>query len=246
MLTAIIIDDMPLAIEVLKDDLKNLCEGVELIGTAEGVLDGAKLLKENEPDILFLDIQMKDGTGFDLLEIVDLTSCSVIFTTASDEHAIKAFQFSAIDYLLKPIDPDLLVAAVEKVANKRSGQKQQLNILKETLSTGQKPNRIVLHTLEKISVIKVDDIIRCEATGNYTNFHIKDQKKMLVTKTLKEYEKLLSTYSFLRTHQSHLVNMDHISSYEKTEGGYLMMSDGSHVPVSVRKKAGVIKLLDNL
>jgi two-component system LytT family response regulator len=246
MLTAIIIDDMPLAIDVLSEDLKSFCPEVKLIGNAEGVLSGAKLLKETEPDILFLDIQMKDGSGFDLLEIVKLNHCSVIFTTASNDHAIKAFQFSAIDYLLKPIDPDLLITAVEKVAQRKDGQKEQLRTLQENLSSSKKPDKIVLHTLEKIAVVAVKDIIRCEASGNYTLFHIHGQKKILVTRTLKDFEKLLEPHSFLRVHQSHLVNLDHIKSYEKTEGGYLMMSDGNHVSVSVRKKAYVVKVLERI
>ena len=203
---------MPLAIEVLKADLKSFCPDVKVIGIADGVITGAKILKEKEPDILFLDIRMKDGTGFDLLEI----------------------------------DPDLLAAAIKKVVSGKEGQQAQLKILQENLTSSRKPDKIVLHTLERIAIIAVKDIIRCEANGNYTYFHIASQKKILVTRTLKDFEKLLESHSFIRVHQSHLVNSDHIKAYEKTEGGYLKMSDGSNVPVSVRKKAYVVRYLEGI
>ena len=228
-LKAIIIDDMPLAIASLKEDLKDIQE-VDLIGTAEGVISGAKIVSKLKPDLIFLDVHMGDGDGFDLLEIIADAESKVIFTTASKDHAIQAFRFEAVDYLLKPIDPELLQVAVSKTYN--------LILEEPSLSK----SKIVLNTQEEIRMVDIDQIIRLESMGNYTTFFTADGNKILVTKTMKEYEKQLDD-RFLRVHQSHLVNLDHIKAYIKSEGGYLKMKDGSEIPVSVRKKTQVIEKL---
>jgi len=233
---AMIIDDMPLAIASLKADLEEFDDIVEIVSTAEGVMEAAKNIKKAKPQLLFLDIHMGDGDGFDLLDIVE-HDCAVIFTTASKDYAIKAFQFSALDYLLKPIDPNLLKIALGKAQNYFEKQKEE-NSSSDSLPEG----TIALNTQEEIRLVQIKDIIRLEAMGNYTTFHIEGQNKILVTKTMKEFEKVLPE-SFLRVHQSHLVHKKQIQSYVKTEGGYLMMKDESTVPVSVRKKAFVMEAL---
>jgi two-component system LytT family response regulator len=242
MKSAVIIDDIESARKSLKDDLKHYCNQIEIIGEAEGVVSGAKVIKEKKPDIIFLDIQMNDGSGFDLLEILPELDSNVIFTTASDQYAIKAFKFSAIDYLLKPIDPDDLVKAVEK-ASKESGGKEKLNILKENFNA---PKKIALNTLEKIHIANIQDILRCESSVNYTMFYFSDNTKVLVTKTLKEYDKMLTPHGFLRPHQSHLINLEFVKEFVKLDGGYIVMKDGSKVPVSTRKRPEVMELLSNL
>ncbi len=250
MISAVIIDDMPAAITNLQADLEAYCPEVQVIGTAEGVVSGAKLLREHQPDILFLDIQLQDGTGFDLLEILPSKNYKVIFTTASDAFAIKAFRFSAVDYLLKPVDPDDLMAAVAKVEAQQqtqlAGQGLEMDLLLDTVKKRELPRRLALHTQEKILVTEITHIVRCESMGNYTHFYFTDGSKLLVTKTLKEYDKLLQEHRFIRVHQSHLINAELIQAYVKTEGGYLRMKDGSEVPVSVRKKPEVIRLLEKL
>ncbi len=250
MISAVIVDDMPAAIENLLEDLRTYCPEVTVIGTADGVVNGAKLLRKESPDLLFLDIQLQDGSGFDLLEILPPAKFKVIFTTASDAFAIKAFRFSAVDYLLKPVDPDDLMAAVQKIKTQNSpniaGQQDGMNLLLDTVKRQQTPSRLALHTQEKILVAEIANIVRCESTGNYTHFYFTDGSKLLVTKTLKEYDKLLQEHQFIRVHQSHLINAKLIQAYIKTEGGYLTMKDGSRVPVSVRKKPEVIKLLEAL
>ena len=250
MISAVIIDDMPAAIANLKADLEAYCPAVRVVGTAEGVVSGAKLLRQQAPDILFLDIQLQDGTGFDLLEILPAKNYRVIFTTASDAFAIKAFRYSAVDYLLKPVDPDDLVAAVAKIkAQLHRGLPESaagMDLLLDTVKKRELPRRLALHTQEKILVAEIADIVRCESTGNYTHFYFTDGSKLLVTKTLKEYDKLLHEHRFVRVHQSHLINTALIQAYVKTEGGYLRMRDGSEVPVSVRKKPEVIRLLERL
>ena len=235
-LKAIIIDDMPLAIASLQADLSdNHEQDVVVIGTASGVMEGAKLIKKLSPDMIFLDIHMGDGDGFDLLDIITDGSIKVVFTTASKDHAIQAFQFEAVDYLLKPVDPQLLTVAIQKVMALHQSSPDP------KASSTAVPTTIALNTQEEIRILNLVDIIRLEAMGNYTTFYTEDGK-ILVTKTLKEFEKVLSD-DFIRVHQSHLVNRQQIKAYVKTEGGYLKMKDGSDVPVSVRKKSYVMDLL---
>ncbi len=246
MIKAIIIDDVQQAIDTLKEDLSTYCSDVELVGEAEGVVSGAKLIKKVQPELVFLDIQMQDGSGFDLLEILPEINFKVIFTTASDAFAIKAFRFSAIDYLLKPVDPDELVEAIQKYHEGTKGQQESVDLLLDTVKDRTRPKKLALHTLEKIHITEIKDIVRCESSGNYTTFYFLDGQKLLVTKTLKDFDKLLEEHQFIRVHQSHLVNLQLIKEYIKTEGGYIVMQDGAEVPVSVRKKPIVIKLLDQL
>jgi len=243
---AVIIDDMPLARANLRADLEEYCPKIEILGEAEGVISGAKLLKQVDAEVIFLDIDMNDGTGFDLLEMIDANKYKVIFTTASDIHAIRAFQFSAIDYLLKPVDSDLLIKAVEKVRDQSPSEKSQIELLRDNINSEKGPEKIALHTNEKIIVRPVAEIIRCESMGNYTQFFFNDGDKLLVTKTLKEFDSYLEGANFFRAHQSHLVNLNHIKAYIKTEGGYLLMNDESRVSVSVRKKPVLVELLNKV
>ncbi len=243
---AIIIDDNPQAIISLKQDLADYCPEVKVIDTAEGVVSGVKLLKRQQPDVLFLDIQLQDGSGFDVLEILPEINFGVIFTTSSDAFAIKAFRLAAIDYLLKPIDPDQLQEAVERAAALTGNQKDSLELVRGSMQQGELPQHIALHTQEKIELIKINNITRCEASGNYTTFYFDNNKPILVTKTLKEFDKTLKPHQFLRVHQSHLVNTEHIKAFVKTDGGYLVMKDGSKIPVSVRKRTMVMKFLEGI
>lgn len=242
-LKAIIIDDMELARVSLKADLADYCPNVKVIGEADSVLSGAKLLKSVSPDILFLDIEMEDGDGFDLLDILPNNLDSVIFVTARQDYALKAFQYSAVDYLLKPVDPDLLKNAVDKMAAKKRTNPDQLEILKSSMREGAKLERIALHTSDKIVVSELKDIIRLEAMTNYTYFYFSDGSKLLITKTLKDFDTMLGESGFVRVHQSHLINMSHVQAYVKTEGGYILMKNNDIVPVSVRKKSYVVNLL---
>ncbi|UKN00492.1 LytTR family DNA-binding domain-containing protein [Paracrocinitomix mangrovi] len=240
MIKAVIIDDIPEAITVLKSDLENYCVNIEVVGSAEGVVSGAKLIKEVQPDLVFLDIQMQDGSGFDLLEILPEKNFKLIFTTASDEYAVKAFKFSAVDYLLKPIDPDELMDAVSKIENQNQAA-DRIDLLKENFN---QPKRIALNTLEKIHIVNVNEILRCESNINYTMFYFTDDTKLLVTKTLKEFDKLLGDHGFIRVHQSHLINTAFIKEFIKSDG-YIIMKDGTKVPVSTRKKQVLMDMIAN-
>ncbi len=236
---AVIIDDNENARVALKSDLADYCNGVELIGEASGVEEGVKLIKEIKPVLVFLDIRMGDGTGFDLLEqfqpIADLPF-KVIFTTAYDEFALKAFKYAAVDYLLKPIDADSLVTAVVRVEElTMTKNNDQLTALLQHISAP-KQTKISLAEMDRIHIVEIDTIVRCESEKNYTTFFLLDGKKITVSKTIKEFDLSLTNNDFLRVHHSHLVNLHQIKEVVKVNGPYLLMNDGSTVPVSARKK----------
>jgi len=247
MLTAIIVEDMADALQLLKSDLETNHPEIKIIDTARSVVEAAKSIRTNEPDILFLDIMLGDGTGFDVLEIFPELKSKIIFVTASDEYAIRAFKFAAIDYVLKPYSNEELAQAIAKAKLQIQPNKERLNILKNTLSSPeQKPDKISLHTIDKIIIVSLDDIVRCESDSNNTIFYLQDGQKVFVTKTLKYFADMLKNYQFLRVHQSHLINLQCISAFIKADGGYLMLKNGENVPVSVRKKVEVVEILDSM
>jgi len=228
---SIIVDDLPLAIASLKYELEeHFDDRINVIETAEGVIDAAKKIKDLNPDLIFLDIHMNDGDGFDLLDIINRKNIQVVFTTASKDHAIKAFKYSASDYLLKPIDKDQLERAIDKLEERHVAVDKNID---------NQIKRIALSTAEAVQLVEYDQISSLESSGNYTQFYFMDGSKLLMSKTLKEFESILDD-RFLRVHQSHLVNKKQVKAYIKTEGGYIEMKDGRSIPVSVRKKAAVI------
>ena len=247
MIKAVLIDDIEQARITLKKDLSVYAPDVEVIAEAGGVVEGARVLRSISPDVIFLDIQMQDGSGFDLLEILPDIPFKIIFITASDAHAIKAFRYAAIDYLLKPVDPDELKTALDKLRNQKLNENDKYRLLNDSLKNAGKPqSRLALHTQDKIHIVNIADILRCESNVNYTEFHFSDGKKLLVTKTLKDFEDLLSEHGFFRVHQSHLVNTRCIKEFIKADGGSLLMSNGKTIPVSTRKRAQVLEMLEAL
>ncbi|WP_166382023.1 LytR/AlgR family response regulator transcription factor [Polaribacter sp. 11A2H] len=245
-LTAILVDDMPVALEMLATDISNNHPEIKIIGKAKSVVEAAKLLRKQQPDILFLDIMLGDGTGFDILEIFPDLKSKIIFVTASDAFAIKAFKFAAIDYILKPYSDEDLATSIEKAQSQIQPDKEQLHVLQEAVTApNNKPSKISLHTSEKIIVVNIEDIIRCKSDNNYTTFYFKDSSKILVSKTLKYYADMLKEVGFLRVHQSHLVNTTFIKEFIKSDGGYLMLTEGSNIPVSVRKRTEVLEVLNS-
>ncbi|HPK08947.1 MAG TPA: LytTR family DNA-binding domain-containing protein [Saprospiraceae bacterium] len=230
--TYIVIDDQKLARESLKADIAEVAPELSLLGEADGVVSAVKLIKATKPDIIFLDIEMNDGDGFDLLDIIEENRQKIIFITGSKEYAIKAFRYNARDYLLKPVDQEELSLAIQKVIDKP--------IIKSA------ENSISLSTTEEIRPVKIQDIVRLESVGNYTQFYFSDGSKLLITRTLKDFEHQLNpSNGFLRVHQSHLVNAYYINAFKKSDGGYLLMKDGSMVSVSVRKRAELMDFLNN-
>lgn len=244
---ALIIDDENRTRELIAKMIDSFGFDIETLPVGENVQSGIQAIDELHPDIVFLDIQMPDGTGFDVLKSVKNKNFEVIFITAHEEFAIKAIKFSALDYLLKPIDPTELRTAVEKAIKAIDDKKEdsQFEALQHNIQPHQK-RRLVLKTQESVYVVELDEIIRCEADRNYTSFFLVGGKKILVSKTLKEYETLLSSHNFLRVQQSHLINLDYVDRYDKGSGGSVVMKDGSEVPLSPAKRDIFFKILENL
>jgi two-component system LytT family response regulator len=248
MLRVIIVDDEKASRDTLAGLLKRYCQNVEVVAQAEGYENGLEVIANNTADLVFLDIQMPDGSGFKLIEDLGEIKFEVIFTTAYDQYAIKAIKYSALDYLLKPVVPEDLINAVKKAEQKKNlGQmSQNIQILLENLAQKNEPRKIVLSTAEKMHIVELDDIIRCESDDYYTRFFFKDGKTLLISKTLKENEELLGEKYFIRPHKSHLVNIKYIKGFLKNDGGYIVMSDGTKVPVSRRKREYVVSTLSHL
>ena len=195
-------------------------------------------------DVLFLDIMLGNNTAFDLLEIVANLNSKIIFVTASDIHAIKAFKFAAIDYILKPYTNEDLTKAINRAKSQIKPNIEQLKVLNQAINNEKKNlKKISLHTLHKVIVVDINNIVRCQSDNNYTMFHFLDNSKILVSKTLKYYADILKDVNFLRVHQSHLINKIYIKEFIKSDGGYIVLSNRKTIPVSVRKRAEILESL---
>lgn len=252
MIKVVIIDDEDNSRETLRGKLDLFCPEVEVAAEAGSVKEGMEAIIAHSPDAVFLDIQLAGESGFDILEEfrdnVEVHP-EIIFVTAHNEFAIKAIKFSALDYLLKPIDPEELVKAVRKVEESKGLPKRatNINVLVENIrQASDSPKKIVVPTSDGMHVIKLSDIIRLESSSNYTTFYLNNQKSLLASKTLKEFDNMLSGYNFQRIHKSHLVNMNYLKRYVQTDGGYLILEDGSKIPVANRKKEQLLNTLRNL
>ncbi|HQO50786.1 MAG TPA: LytTR family DNA-binding domain-containing protein, partial [Bacteroidales bacterium] len=211
-------------------------------GEAGSIADGRALLAKTQVELVFLDVQMPDGTGFDLLAGLEKISFQVIFASAYDHFAITAFKFSAVDYLLKPIIIEDLKAAVKKI---RLSDKSSIDRIKTLIDNQGAIKKIALPSMEEVNFVKVEDIIRYESDNNYTRFFLTGNQQILVSKTLKEYEDLLEPLGFFRSHKSSLINLRYIKKYIKGEGGTIVMEDGSIVELSRRRKDDFFRVLQN-
>ncbi|MEO8117472.1 MAG: LytTR family DNA-binding domain-containing protein [Bacteroidota bacterium] len=248
MTKAVIIEDEMHSREFLKNLLQEFHPELTVAGTAEDVQAAVKLIDLEKPRIIFLDIEMQAGTGFDVLQQIESYPCDIIFTTAYDHYAIKAIKFSAIDYLLKPIDIDELNKAIEKVLEKNKSTAAHTNIemLLNNLKNIKAGNpTITLATSEGLEFVPVKNIIRVEAAGAYTTFHLKVGKKIMVSKNLKEYENLLEGHEFMRVHNSHVINLNEVKKFIKSDGGYIIMNDDSQVVLSPKKRDEFLKGMDS-
>jgi len=253
MITAVLIDDDSNLREGMKMMINQYAQEIQIIGEADSVKSGIELMETAEPDIAFLDILMNDGSGFDILEKLNEKSrrinSHIIFITAHEEFAVKAFRFSALDFLLKPVNPEELQSVLKKIKNviHQNRDNRNIDLLLENI---QKKNdgfkKIALSTSDGIHLFEIKDIIRCESEDNYTKFFIKNHKQVMISKTLKEYEELLKDQGFERIHQSHLINLNELKSYIKKDGGFVIMSDNSQLPVSQRKKERLQELISKL
>jgi len=245
MLKAIIVDDEPYCCEILAGMLEADCADVNVVNISSNGTDALKAIRQFSPDIVFLDVEMPRMNGFEMLERLSSINFHLIFTTSYDQYALKAIRFSAIDYLLKPVDREELKNAINKVRQRiHIPIPQQLEILMQKIKQPSIPvNKIALPTMEGLQMIPIESIVSCESDDNYTNLKLKNGKKLLVTRSLKDIEESLEQHSFIRVHRSYLVNLNEIEKYIKGEGGYLVMSDGTTIDVARNKKEALLKKL---
>lgn len=245
---AIIVDDEKNNRENLQQMLSTHVPTVNIIATCASVLEARQTITKLRPDLLFLDIQMGDGNAFSLLESLSEHPFEIIFVTAYDNYAIRAIKFSALDYLLKPLDPLELIKAVEKAKTiiRQKQENVRMNNLLNNASVPDKHKKIAVSVADKIEFIEISSIIRCESESNYTTLFLTSGEKIIASRTLKEFDELLSPYRFLRVHQSHLVNLEEIKSYVKSEGGYIRMKDGTSVPISRQRRNHVMEILGGI
>ena len=245
-LKAVIIDDEESGREALKNILTRFCKGVEVVGLANSVEAGVATIQATNPDVVFLDVEMPKAKGYELFKEIPNPNFEVIFVTAYDEYAILAFRLSAIDYLLKPVNPEELRESLDRVRTKKNQEKTnlQLKLLLDNLNGDNR--RIVLPTSQGYHFIEIEKINRCEADGNYTRFFLIDGEQVLVSKTLKIYEELLSEHQFFRINRSDLINLRHIKRYDRNKNSTLTLQDGVELTVSESKKPEFWKIVQQL
>jgi two-component system LytT family response regulator len=235
----IVVDDEQDAVNFICSIIREYCSSLEVIGTAGDVGTAAELINEKKPDLVFLDVEMPNGSGFDLLVQFPEKTFDVIFITAFNHYAIKAIKFSAVDYILKPVNINEFIEAVTKVITKRSekssGGNENLKVLLENLRSSP-PSRLAIPTADGMEYLNPKDIIRIEADRSYSWFFLAGNRKTLVSKHLKEFQELLGDRNFFRSHNSHLINLKYVKKYIRREGGYIEMIDGSVIPVSRNRK----------
>ena len=243
----LIIDDESRTRTLLSKMIETTGFDVEIFPEGSSVASGIEAIHRIEPDILLLDIQMPDGSGFELLEQLETRDFEVIFVTAHQEYAIRAIKSSALDYILKPVELSELEQALENaitsIKNKKDLSAQYEALLNNIQSDKKK---IILRTIESLYIFDINDIIRCQSDGNYTNFFINDGRKIITSKNLKEYEDVLQYPLFLRCHRSHIINLNYLDRFDKSNGGTIVMKDGSEIPLSRSSKDRFFEILDNL
>lgn len=246
-MNVVIIDDEPMARETIKSIIVDRFPEINIVGQAGSVQSAIETINITKPDLVFLDVDLTDGYGFDILTILKPINFKVIFITAHQEYAIKAIKFSAFDFILKPVSVTELSDAITRVKIEDDSNNQSLkwNAFFSNISDKEQKN-IVLKTSESIHLVNVNDIIKCEADNNYSTFYLVDGKKIVISKGLKEYEDMLGDLGFFRVHQSHLINLKFVSRYDKRDGGFVVLKDESHVPVSQRKKQKLLDFFDSI
>lgn len=249
MIKTIIIDDEHHGRQSLQQALEQYCPEVEILQICESPEAGIVAIEKLKPDLVFLDVQMPNMSGFDVLQKLSPIDFEVIFVTSYDQYAIKAIKFSAIDYLLKPLDVDDLIHAVQRANGnlQKNGKAQRYqSVLHNINYTSGKIEKLAVPTLDGIDFFKTDNIIYCEADGSYTTLYLSGHQKQVISKNLKDFENLLTGSGFCRVHNSHLINMSHIQKYFKGDGGYVILTDNHHVDISRRRKDAFLNRLDKI
>lgn len=239
----LIIDDEPKAREGLINQIKRHCTSLNIVGEATSVEEGVRAISNNQPDLVFLDVKLLDGSGFDLLDQVKPISFQTVFVTAYDEFAIQAFEYNAVHYLLKPFLPDELIKAVHRAQVATNTSVLNLKNLLHQLHTGKSLDRIAIQAVSKITYVEPNQIIRCESEGSYTHLHLEDGSSILSTKPLKSYEELLLSKGFYRIHKSHLINLSKVNEYLKKSSDQVIMKDGSRIEISRKKRGDFLKVM---
>jgi len=244
MIKAVIIDDEPEIREINRRLLADNFTEVEIVGEADSVDSGVELIQSLQPQLVLLDIDIKGGTGFHILQKVKPCNFALIFITAFNEYAIKAIKFSALDYILKPVNETEFCTAVQSAIESIENRKleDQVNNFFDHYERKTQSKKIVLKTSDSIYLVDISDIIYCVSDNSYTTFYIKDKKDILVSKGIKEYEKLLESYNFFRPHQSYLVNLHFIHKIDKTDGGSIVLKNSKEIPVSFRRKQALMDI----
>ena len=249
MTQVVIVDDELRGRETLNALIEKHCPEISVVGIAGSAKEGFEVINNTNPDIVFLDVEMPGGNGFDMLEMFSNVPFEVVFTTAYGHYAIKAIKHSALDYLLKPVEVDELQAVVKQFREKKAASNLDVNIstLLANLKNTNTHKKLVLPDGQGLTVVETEEIVRLESEGSYTVFYLTQGRKYMISKHLKEFENTLSdNAAFVRVHRSHLINMEHVKRYIKGEGGYAVMSDASEVEISRRRKNEFLQLLGNL
>ncbi len=240
--TVAIIDDDQKSIEIIRYLIDTYCPGMEVVGSANNIEEGAKVIISDKPEIVFLDVEMPGGTGFDLLEMIKIRDFDVIFITAHNKYAISAIKHSALDYLLKPIETKEFMEAVERVKSNKRNNSANYEILLENLNN-KNPKKLAVTSSKGYEYIPVDHIVRIESERSYARIFLQNGRVIMVSKCLNEYQNMLDPNSFFRIHNSHLINLNHVLMYFRTDGGYVEMSDKSKIPISRSKKEIFINVM---
>lgn len=248
MISTVIVDDEPAIRDLNTKIIENKFDNIEVIGSFGTVADAVDFINKTKPQLLILDIRLTDGTGFNIIQKIEKYNYALIFVTAYNEFAIKAIKFSAIDYILKPIDEKEFCEAINRAIQTIDNSKlpQQVETFFNYYEKKTQSRRIVLKTTEAINVVDVSDIIFCRSESNYTTFYLNDNSKIMVSRVMKEYEEMLSEYGFFRPHHSFLANLQYITKLDKSDGGFLIMKNGKEIPVSLRRKKKLIEILEKL
>lgn len=247
MLRTIIIDDDPNTCEILANIRVSYCPNISIVASAGDVQSGVAAIIEHEPDLILLDIKLPDGSGFDLIKHFDKPDFKVIIISGYMEYAITGYKFGIIDYILKPVDKEELALAINRADDIiRYEERLKFKALEENIDVLKKTRKIMLKTLEHIYLINIDEILRIQADGNYCTFYTDQGGKILVSRPIKEYEEQLIDKGFFRVHKTHIININKMDYFDKTDGGFVVMVDGSKVPVSSRKKDVLMTLLDSM
>lgn len=245
MIKTIIVEDEEHSRKTLVNFLRKYCPQVNTVGVASSVQEAVSLINSEKPQLIFLDIDLPDGSGFEVIDALNAPLPDIIFVTAYNQYAVKAFQVSAVDYILKPVDPELLMKAVEKAGQKSDTQQQEkiIEVFRSNTSN-QKLQKMALPTQNGIQLVRIDELIRLEADGNYTTVFLRDKRKIVVSRQIKHFEDWLEGLPFFRVHQTHIINLQMVERYIKGEGGTIILEDGSQIEVARRRKEELLRKLN--